>query len=64
MTGTGDFKVVARTQSGTEVRPAWGPILHDPGDEWGTGFVYPTRGCWDMHVSRGKDQKDLWVFIR
>lgn len=63
MLGAGDFKVVARNGSGTVITPAWGPILHDPGNERGTGFVYPAPGCWDMRVSRGKDHGDLFVIV-
>lgn len=70
MTGTGKFHIVARNATGREVRPKWGPELHGgssfhrPGDEWGTGFVFPSAGCWDLHLSReGGGFGDLWLMV-
>lgn len=58
MTGSGDFSVSATGPDGTVVRPVWGPEAHTgsnwarPGDEWGTGWVFPTAGCWTVNARR------------
>ncbi|MDX6324409.1 MAG: hypothetical protein QOK15_763, partial [Nocardioidaceae bacterium] len=49
--------------------PVWGPEAHSgsnwarPGEEWGTGFVFPTTGCWDLHVRSGGTTGDVWVKV-
>jgi len=60
MRGTGGpFTVSASQDNGSPVSPTWGPELHGgstwerPGDEWGTGFVLPTAGCWRLTASLG-----------
>lgn len=57
MTGSGAFHVYAA--SGTmRVAPTWGPEYHissswhRPGQEWGTGFTFPSEGCWTIHARR------------
>jgi len=61
MTGTGTIHVTAVSPVGQEIAPAWGPEAHSsstwhrPGDEWGTGFVFPVAGCWTLHIDRGPD---------
>jgi hypothetical protein len=58
MTGSGEFSVSATGPDGTVVRPVWGPEAHGdsnwerPGDEWGTGWVFPTAGCWTVNARR------------
>lgn len=34
-----------------------------PGAEWGTGFTFPSSGCWDLHVTGGKTVGDVYVII-
>jgi len=65
-----EFRIVACDATGREVRPKWGPELHGsssfhrPGDEWGTGFVFPSAGRWDLHLSReGGGFGDLWLMV-
>ena len=54
------------SQSG---RLDWGPAFHDsstwnrPGSEYGTGLVFPTAGCWDVHVSIGQVSGDVYVVV-
>jgi hypothetical protein len=70
VTGTGAFSVKAYSPSGAMLAPDWGPQMHDgsnwdrPGDEWGTKFVFPTAGCWDLHVTRGQASGDLWMDVK
>ncbi|MFY1687852.1 hypothetical protein [Plantactinospora sp. WMMB782] len=58
MTGSGTFEVRATGPDGTTVEPIWGPTSHQgsswtrPGDEWGTGWNFPTAGCWTVRASR------------
>ncbi|RKR90201.1 hypothetical protein BDK92_4569 [Micromonospora pisi] len=66
MTGTGDLTMRATGPAGAEVTPIWGPTGHSgsnwkrPGDEWGTGWHFPTPGCWTVHASRaGGDAAQL-----
>jgi hypothetical protein len=58
VTGTGQARFSASSPGSAPVAPVWGPegprgsSFHYPGDEWGTGFVFPTPGCWTIHVTR------------
>ncbi|WP_405096265.1 hypothetical protein [Micromonospora sp. NBC_01412] len=58
MTGSGDFSISATGPDGKVVKPVWGPEPHGssnwgrPGDEWGTGWVFPTSGCWTINATR------------
>ncbi|MET7747360.1 hypothetical protein [Micromonospora sp. NPDC005367] len=58
MTGSGDFAISATGPEGQVVKPVWGPEPHDssnwerPGDEWGTGWVFPGAGCWTINATR------------
>jgi hypothetical protein len=70
MTGAGAFEMVARGPAGVRVVPVWGPEAHaesnfqQPGDEWGTGWVFPAAGCWTLHATRAGGQSgDLAVRI-
>ena len=62
MTGTGDLSIRATGPHGAAVTPIWGPEAHTgstwdrPGDEWGTGWRFPTAGCWTVRASR-----DAWA---
>jgi hypothetical protein len=58
ITGDGDLSMVATGPGGKTLRPVWGPELHSgssyhrPGDEWGTGWTFPSTGCWTIQASR------------
>ncbi|MBO4210411.1 hypothetical protein [Micromonospora echinofusca] len=58
MTGSGDLSISATGPDGRVVAPIWGPEPHGgsnwtrPGDEWGTGWVFPTPGCWTINLTR------------
>jgi hypothetical protein len=58
ITGSGALSIDATGPDGTTVGPAWGPEIHSgsnfdhPGDEWGTGWVFPTPGCWVIGAKR------------
>lgn len=58
MTGSGGFTIVADGPGGVAVKPVWGPEGHGsstwtrPGDEWGTGWNFPTAGCWTIRADR------------
>jgi hypothetical protein len=58
MTGSGDFSISAAGPDGAVVKPAWGPEPHSsstwtrPGDEWGTGWIFPAAGCWTIRAKR------------
>lgn len=47
----------------------WGPSLHEsstwsrPGSEFGTGLLFPTAGCWDVHVRVGLLTGDVYVVV-
>ena len=32
-----------------------------PGDEWGTGFIFPEAGCWGVHAQRDDLVGDLYL---
>lgn len=69
MTGDGPLRASAALPDGTRARLAWGPeehggsTWHKPGQEWGTGFVFPKAGCWRIQLTRtsGSGYVDLRV---
>ncbi|MEV0156936.1 hypothetical protein AB0H57_24845 [Micromonospora sp. NPDC050686] len=69
MTGSGDFAISAAGPDGTVLAPVWGPESHGasswerPGDEWGTGWTFPTAGCWTITARRGADSAALVVRV-
>jgi hypothetical protein len=69
MTGTGDFSISATGPGGTTVRPSWGPEGHGgstwtrPGDEWGTGWIFPTPGCWTFVARRLGSAASLSIVV-
>lgn len=58
-TGEGVFAIEANGPGTETIDAVWGPDHHDssnwdrPGDEWGTGWIFPTIGCWSFDVSHG-----------
>ncbi len=50
MTGSGRFAISATGPDGATIEPVWGPDAHGgsnwgrPGEEWGTGWVFPHAG--------------------
>ena len=35
-----------------------------PGGEVGTGFKFPTAGCWDLRVTGGTGVGDVWIVVK
>jgi hypothetical protein len=58
MTGSGDLTMTAIGPGSRAATPAWGPESHtgssfdQPGDEWGTGWVFTEPGCWTIIATR------------
>jgi hypothetical protein len=54
------------TQTG---RLTWGPEEHGgsswnrPGHEFGTGLLFPTPGCWKVHVTLDQLSGDVYVVV-
>jgi hypothetical protein len=69
MTGSGPITLRAKEANGTEVSPVSGPQLHAgsnwdrPGDEWGTIWVFPTPGCWQIHARRGETTAEMTIAV-
>ncbi len=68
--GSGDFTVEATGPGGAEATLEWGPSAHGgstwerPGSEYGTGFTFPTPGCWAFTAQRASGEKgELWVTV-
>ncbi len=40
-----------------------GSNWNEPGDEWGTGFEFPSPGCWQIAVARGSGSAKIWLAI-
>ncbi|MEV4172279.1 hypothetical protein [Nonomuraea sp. NPDC049709] len=70
MTGEGPLRVRATLADGTAAKPAWGPEEHGgsswrrPGQEWGTGFVFPKRGCWKVELTRTRGSGHVWLSVK
>jgi hypothetical protein len=60
ITGESDgFQAQAESEDGTIIQPIWvenhgGSNWQRPGQEWGTGFNFPTPECWTITVTRGE----------
>lgn len=69
MTGTGDLQMFAENAAGTRVTPDWmqqhtlGSSWSRPGDEWGTGWTFPTAGCWRVFAIRETVAGDAWFTV-
>lgn len=74
VTGTGEFALSAVHQDGESLEPSWpatGPAQRAsnesnygrPGDEWGVAYIFPTGGCWNIHIDRGADSADFWFLV-
>jgi len=65
ITGESDeFQAQARNKEGNVIAPSWieyhgGSNWQRPGQEWGTGFNFPTPGCWTITVSRGETIREI-----
>lgn len=50
-------------------RLSWGPEEHGgsswerPGHEFGTGLVFTTAGCWNVHVTLDRLTGDVYVMV-
>ncbi|MFI6791230.1 hypothetical protein ACIBG4_28255 [Nonomuraea sp. NPDC050383] len=70
MTGEGPLTVTATLPDGTRARRTFGPEQHGgsnwkrPGEEWGTGFVFPKPGCWKVELSRTRGSGQVWLPVR
>jgi hypothetical protein len=70
MTGSGGFRIVGSGPAGAAARLTFGPdgprgsTWTRPGEEWGTSFVFPSAGCWDMHAARDTASGDVWLLVQ
>jgi hypothetical protein len=70
MTGEGPLQVKATLADGTRAKLAWGPEEHGgsswrrPGQEWGTGLVFPEGGCWKVELTRTRGSGHVWLLVR
>jgi hypothetical protein len=70
-TGSGAFQVVASGPNAARLLPVNSPDPHPggsnwqrPGDEWGTNFIFPTPGCWQLQVTRGTNLiASVWLSV-
>ncbi|TDD08803.1 hypothetical protein E1292_10825 [Nonomuraea deserti] len=69
MTGEGPLRVKATLPDGAAAKLVWGPEQHDgstwrrPGQEWGTGFVFPKPGCWKVELTRTRGSGHVWLAV-
>jgi len=69
MTGRGPLQVAFIAPTGRARPLVFGPEAHSassyhrPGDEWGTGFRFVTRGCWHIHLARDNASADVWLNV-
>lgn len=70
MGGSGTFDIGAKRTNGSSAQLTFGPEFHISSDwnipktdEWGTGFIFPTAGCWRVHASRGATTGDVYFLI-
>ena len=70
MGGHGAFHIGAKTTNGTSAQLTAGPELHGSSswyipntDEWGTGFIFRTAGCWRVHAWRDGSAGDVFFLV-
>ena len=68
MTGNGTFHIRAVGLAGTTLKHTWiephtGSNWNRPGDEWGTGWRFPTAGCWRLHATRRRTSGDIFLQV-
>ena len=70
MGGHGLFNIGTKTTDGTSAQLTFGPEPHDGStwnipntDEWGTGFIFPSAGCWRVHTWRDGSNGDVFFNI-
>lgn len=70
MGGRGDFQIAAKTTDGTSARLTFGPEPHGGSswsipntDEWGTGMIFPTAGCWRVRAPRDVTRGDVYLLV-
>ncbi|MEO3892692.1 hypothetical protein [Nonomuraea sp. B5E05] len=69
MTGEGPLHVKATLPGGAAATLVWGPEEHGgstwrrPGQEWGTGFVFPEPGCWKIELTRTRGSGHVWLAV-
>jgi hypothetical protein len=70
MSGHGAFNIGAKTTDGSSAQLTFGPEPHGTSswyiantDEWGTGFIFPTAGCWRVHAWRDGSSGDVFFQI-
>jgi hypothetical protein len=70
MTGRGPLQLTVTRSDGTPAKRTLGPDEHEgstwsrPGQEWGTGFVFPKAGCWRFHLARSSGVGEVWLPAR
>jgi hypothetical protein len=71
MTGDGPLRVRFSGPDGKRKPLVFGPTAHGtassyqrPGEEWGTGFRFPTSGCWHIRLTRSDNVGDVWFDVR
>ena len=70
MGGRGAFNIEAKTTNGATAQLTFGPEPHGSSswyipntDEWGTGFIFPTAGCWRVHAWRESIAGDVYFRV-
>ncbi len=69
MTGDGGLSLVAVGPDSSHLAPQGVLTQHvssnwdRPGDEWGSVFVFPAAGCWDLHASRADIAGDIQLVV-
>jgi hypothetical protein len=69
VTGHGPLHVELTAPDGRRAALEFGPerhstsTYHRPGEEWGTGFRFTTRGCWRIHLARDDTVGDVWIDV-
>jgi hypothetical protein len=68
VTGAGDLGLDAESLDGgsaqpLDIDPHGGSSFDRPGDEWGTGFEFPTPGCWTIGIARGTQSGSITLEV-
>ena len=67
--GTGDIAFATAGPAGASATLAWGPTGHGgsswqrPGTEFGTGWVFPSAGCWTVTATREDGTSGALAFV-
>ena len=67
--GKGDLDITFFGPNGKPRKLEWGPTEHEgtalpgPGEAFGAGFRFDSKGCWRINLERGEESAQAWISV-